>query len=80
MKRVDADAWVDGPVDLPYSGDFMEEVQDDLFHIGQSYEDEACKTIKCRKCGGNKFYLGSASHYTAVKCPNCGWELCFHDG
>ena len=80
MKQVKATAWIDGPVKYPDEDEFMEEVQDDRFHIGQCYEDEACKTVKCRKCGGDKFHVGKGNHFTAIKCPVCGWELCIHDG
>ncbi len=50
------------------------------FHIGQSYEDKACDTIVCKVCGGDRFIVGSGSYYTALKCPNCEYEVCFHVG
>jgi len=51
-----------------------------LFHIGQCYDDTVADTVFCAGCGGNEFYVGRGSHYTAIKCKMCEWELCIHDG
>ena len=58
----------------------IEEKDDGLFHIGQCYEKEVAKTLFCKKCGDNKFHVGRGNYYTAIKCVNCGWEICEHDG
>jgi hypothetical protein len=50
------------------------------FHIGQGYEEKPCKVLICKKCGSDKFIVGRGSYYTAIKCPNCNWEQCIHDG
>ena len=50
------------------------------FHIGQSYDDEPCQTVICDKCNSDKFIVGEGSYFTAIKCINCGWEICIHDG
>jgi DNA-directed RNA polymerase subunit RPC12/RpoP len=50
------------------------------FTIGQMYTDAPCRTIICNKCGADKFIVGKDDYYTAIKCPNCGWELCIHEG
>lgn len=42
-----------------------------------------CKTLGtliCRICGSNKWIVGKASYFTAVKCSNCDYECCVHDG
>ena len=54
--------------------------QDDLFHIGQSYQDEACKTYFCVECGSKDFNVGNSSYFTAIRCIKCGWEQLIHDG
>jgi len=53
---------------------------DDSFQIGQCYDDEPATTLSCTKCGSDKFMVGKGSYFTAIKCPNCKWELCIHDG
>jgi hypothetical protein len=49
------------------------------FHIGQRY-DEIAKALSCRSCGSNRFFVGKAAFFTAIKCVNCEWELCIHEG
>lgn len=50
------------------------------FTIGQIYDDGPALTVGCRHCGETKLFVGKGSHYTAIKCPKCGWEECVHDG
>lgn len=52
--------------------------EDETFHIGQVYEDVAATTLECAKCGSRQFNVGMGSYFTAIRCPNCGWELCIH--
>ena len=54
--------------------------KDGLFHIGQCYDDNAADTVVCEKCKSDKFYVGEGSYFTVIKCINCKWELCIHDG
>jgi len=58
----------------------LEESEEDEFEIGQCYEDIPAKKIKCKKCGSDKFIVGVGSYFTAIKCPNCKWEYCIHEG
>jgi hypothetical protein len=51
-----------------------------LFHIGQCYEDSPAETVACKLCNSTSFNVGTASYYTAIKCVNCGWECCVHNG
>jgi hypothetical protein len=50
------------------------------FHIGQCYEESKAMTLKCYKCGGNKFHVAQGSCYTAIRCVICMWECCIHEG
>lgn len=55
-------------------------VNDQPFHIGQSYDRVPATQLRCRDCGGVNFHVATGSHYTALRCPVCLWELCIHDG
>ncbi len=59
---------------------YYTEKDDGLFSIGQCYDDKPASTIYCSKCGGKEFHVGSSSYFTAIKCINCEWEICIHDG
>lgn len=50
------------------------------FHIGQSYDRVPATQLKCKICGGLEFHVATGTHYTAMRCPTCLWELCIHDG
>ena len=54
--------------------------EDETFIIGQCYENEAATTLSCNKCGSKSFNVGQGTYYTAIKCINCDWQLCIHDG
>ena len=60
--------------------DFVKETDEDMFHIGQSYENGAAKTLECVKCGSKEFNVGSGNYFTAIRCVKCEWEYCIHDG
>ncbi len=62
------------------SGHEYDELDNDLFHIGQGYDRKACVQLICRRCKGDKFYIGNSSYYTAIKCLNCGFETMVHSG
>ena len=53
---------------------------DNTFHIGQCYENQAAKTVKCAFCGSTEFNVGMGSWFTAIRCKNCEWEQCAHSG
>lgn len=36
--------------------------------------------LQCKKCHSDKFLVSSEKLSTVIKCPECGWELCIHDG
>jgi predicted nucleic-acid-binding Zn-ribbon protein len=46
----------------------------------KTYSGEALATLFCKKCGCSEFMVGSSRYYTAIKCPECGWEECVHEG
>jgi hypothetical protein len=55
-------------------------VQRGDFSTGQVYDNYKAKTTIYSKCESDKFFVGQGSYYTAIKCVNCGWEECIHDG
>jgi len=59
-----------------------EEKNDKTFHIKRNKNiPEETNTLFCKQCGENKFYVGkNGKYYTAIKCINCEWELCIHEG
>lgn len=64
-----------------YYPDFVyEDKNSSLFHIGQCYEAEPARVLRCKTCDSSQFRVGQGSYYTAIKCPTCGWEMCIHDG
>lgn len=52
----------------------------DEFEIGQGYEEIPARKVICIKCGTDRFILGKGNYYTALKCPNCLYEICIHEG
>lgn len=54
--------------------------KEETFHIGQCYEIEAAKLVECSVCGGHDFNVGKGGYYTAIRCINCEWETCVHEG
>jgi ribosomal protein S27E len=61
--------------------DVIKELPDDeTFVIGQSYEEYAATTLACKKCGNTAFRVGQGSYFTAIKCTECDWQLCIHEG
>jgi hypothetical protein len=60
--------------------DFITTKKDSFFHIGQSSTGEVVHTVFCKHCGGKEFNVGQGSYFTAIKCINCQWEVCIHDG
>lgn len=53
---------------------------DETFKIGQFYESKAATTLRCKLCKGTSFMVGLGSYYTAIKCVNCDWQECVHEG
>jgi len=50
------------------------------FHIKQSYDKASPRLLECKICHSTQFMVGQGNCYTAIKCPNCEWELCIHEG
>jgi len=46
----------------------------------QTVDLDPIKTYVCKKCGGDRFIVGSISYTTSIKCPTCKWEQVVHDG
>lgn len=72
--------------DLPYevnSDEFIDRhigITTNKFHIGQSYETAPASVLQCNLCGSDKFLVSQSPCFTAIKCPNCGYEICIHKG
>ena len=56
------------------------EITTNKFHIGQSYETVPACILQCNLCGSDKFLVAQSSCFTAIKCPNCGYEIRIHEG
>lgn len=66
--------------EYPGCGDYLEEKEEIEFNIGQCYADEPAKTLVCKHCESDKFKVAQGDYFTAVKCVNCEYEVCIHDG
>ena len=64
----------------PSFEDVIELVDDDAFQIGQGYANIPDKKMVCIKCGSDKWIVGQGDWHTAIKCPNCKYEICIHNG
>ena len=60
--------------------DYLLEVEQGDFEIGQSYEDTPAKTLVCKFCGSDKFKVGVGDYFTALKCETCEYQICIHEG
>ena len=60
---------------------FVDKVDNKLFQIHQIHEEVGSTLmLKCKMCGAEEFYVGVGSCFTAIKCKNCKWERCIHEG
>lgn len=59
--------------------EWLGEVADGGFHIGQTYDGKPATQMKC-SCGCVAFHIGRGDYYTAVRCMDCRKELCIHEG
>lgn len=41
---------------------------------------DAKDQVRCNKCGGTKFEVTKNSYWTGIRCPECKWETCIHEG
>ena len=64
----------------PYQEDYLEEKKYIEFKVGQSYEKIPARTLYCKHCGSDIFKVAKGDCFTAVKCINCKYEVCIHDG
>lgn len=39
------------------------------------FKSEACKTIYCKECENNQFYVSNQNYITILKCNNCEYEI-----
>lgn len=66
--------------DMPRWDDVLKEELDGKFQIGQVYDKEPASTLICKKCGTDKFNVGFGTYFTAIRCPNCKYQYCVHNG
>lgn len=52
----------------------------EYFHIGQLYDKNKAEKQCCNICKSDKFEIALGNHFTAIRCPNCNWEKCIHEG
>jgi len=56
-------------------------VPDVPFRLHQCYEPPDDTTLcGCAKCGTTRLEVGYGHYYTVIRCPDCGHEICIHDG
>lgn len=50
------------------------------FNMDKSSYSGGISTLICKICGNDKFVVGQAEFFTAIKCDRCGYELGIHEG
>ncbi len=50
------------------------------FKIDRGSQSAGIKTLICKICNSDRFIVGQAEYFTAVKCIECGYELGIHEG
>jgi DNA-directed RNA polymerase subunit RPC12/RpoP len=50
------------------------------WHTGQTYAAKPALQLRCVKCGSTQFEVGSSEYWTGIRCPNCKYEMLWHDG
>ena len=52
------------------------------WHIHQGYNKDCSgvEQVVCNKCGGKVFEVMSEDYFTGIRCPECKWEYCIHEG
>jgi len=67
----------DDCVDWP----FIENPSIPAMHIqGWDSANPSVIVLVCKVCGTDKLQVGRSTYYTAVKCPECEYEICVHEG
>jgi hypothetical protein len=64
----------------PQYDNVIELSEDDEFEIGQGYSDESDRKLICKICGCERWIVGQGDYHTSIKCPNCKYEICIHNG
>lgn len=72
--------WTDEDYDFGFLYDILERKDDGLFHISPIDGKKPVATSYCKECGGREFNVGTGSLWTGIRCVNCGWEICIHEG
>lgn len=49
------------------------------FTVKPPWGDQS-EQIVCKKCGSKEFHVAQSYCFTAIRCPNCKWEACIHEG
>lgn len=54
---------------------------DEKIHLSSRGTNEnRCRKLRCKQCDGDKFEVAQEHYFTAIKCVNCLWEQCIHEG
>jgi len=63
------------------SEEVVEKCEKSEFEHLQSYAKIVPATLRCKTCKATQFFVGHNDAYqTIIKCPNCKWEYCVHEG
>lgn len=67
-------------IESPDQDDYLEEKEEIEFNIGQHYKETPARTLVCKHCKNEEFKVAIDYCFTAIKCINCEYEICIHDG
>lgn len=81
VMNIPLESWMEDEEDrFTNIEDFIKQSDEDEFEIGQCYDTVPDKKIICKFCQSDKWIVGVGSCHTSIKCVNCKFELCIHDG
>lgn len=58
----------------------LEYRQVQAFQYETNGKREDVEHIVCKVCNSTKWIVGQGSYFTAIKCPNCKYEVAIHKG
>ena len=65
----------------PLNSDLIEyDESSDDFHLEKYRGKDTVSKILCKECRTDKMQVAQANYRTLIKCSNCKWEICIHEG